>query len=47
MKRVRCETSAAMVPKDKAIKRFLVRPRVPALVWFQGCIFLQLAAVGF
>lgn len=24
MKRVRCETSAALVPKDKAIKRFLV-----------------------
>lgn len=25
VRRVRCETSAAMVPKDKAIKRFLVR----------------------
>lgn len=24
VKRVRCETSAAMVPKDKAIKRFVV-----------------------
>jgi ribosomal protein S26 len=27
VKRVRCETSAAMVPKDKAIKRFQVPGR--------------------
>lgn len=25
VKRVRCESSAIMVPKDKAIKRFIVR----------------------
>lgn len=30
MKRVRCESSAAMVPKDKAIKRFIVRNMVDA-----------------
>ena len=24
VKRVRCESSAAMVPKDKAVKRFVV-----------------------
>ncbi|KAI3434607.1 hypothetical protein D9Q98_002675 [Chlorella vulgaris] len=30
VKRVRCESSAAMVPKDKAIKRFIVRNMVDA-----------------
>lgn len=30
VKRVRCESSAALVPKDKAIKRFIVRNMVDA-----------------
>ena len=30
MKRVRCEASGVMVPKDKAIKRFIVRNIVDA-----------------
>lgn len=30
VKRVRCESSGAMVPKDKAIKRFVVRNMVDA-----------------
>ena len=30
VKRVRCESSGAMVPKDKAIKRFIVRNIVDA-----------------
>ena len=30
VKRVRCESSGAMVPKDKAIKRFIVRNMVDA-----------------
>lgn len=41
VKRVRCETSAAMVPKDKAIKRFLVGAGgwAGCCVWFLPVFF--------